>query len=122
MKTPILLAAAAALLIVDHAAQAASLERGLSSSEAARQSSDHGATDRSITEAIVVLVVLTLLTIVTGALLGRVAVEREVAREHSDATAETLQQSIARSSLLDGPPLKHFLDRGENRQIICHPI
>ena len=80
-------------------AQAASLERVLSSSEAARQSSDHEATDRSITEAIVVLVVLTLLTVVTGTLLGRVAVEREVARERSDATSETLQQSLLPSGL-----------------------
>ena len=80
-------------------ARAASLERVLSSREAARQSSDHEATDRSITEAIVVLVVLTLLTAVTGTLLGRVAVEREVARERSDATSETLQQSLLPSGL-----------------------
>lgn len=80
-------------------AQAASLERALSSREAARQRSDHGATDRSITEAVVALIVLTLLTVVTGTLLGRVAVEREVARERSEATSETLQQSLLPSCL-----------------------
>jgi len=79
--------------------EAASLERGLSGSEAARQNAAHDATDRSITEAIVVLVVLTLLTVATGTLIGRVAVEREVAREHSDATSETLQQSLLPSCL-----------------------
>ncbi len=84
-------------------ARTAALERALSASEAARQREAHDAADHSITEAIVALVVLTLLTVALGLILGRLAVERDLARERSEATSETLQQSILPSRLPEIP-------------------
>jgi serine phosphatase RsbU (regulator of sigma subunit) len=80
-------------------AQTAALQGSVSASELERQLAAHGAADRSITEAIVVLVVLTLLTIALGVILGRVAVERDRARQRSQAASETLQRGIVPAAL-----------------------
>ncbi len=58
-------------------ARTAALQLDVSRREAARQRDAHNAADRSITEAIVALVMLTLLTLVLGVILGRLAVERD---------------------------------------------
>jgi serine phosphatase RsbU (regulator of sigma subunit) len=52
------------------------------------------AAHRSEQEAIVVLVLLTVMTVLLGAVLGRLAVGREVARARSELTSRSLQESI----------------------------
>jgi serine phosphatase RsbU (regulator of sigma subunit) len=74
--------------------RAGQLEQLVSSSEAARQRAARQTANTSISEAIAVLVLLTLLTGAVGAYLGQLVVTRERARERSEATARTLQQSI----------------------------
>ena len=80
-------------------AQTAALQGSLSARELSRQQAARRAADRSITEAIVVLVVLTLLTITLGVILGRLAVERDRARQRSEAASETLQRGILPAGL-----------------------
>jgi CHASE3 domain sensor protein len=72
----------------------AELERAVSRSQAARQRSAHATANRSILEAIVVLVLLTVLTAALGGYLGHLVVTRERARRRSEATARVLQRSI----------------------------
>ncbi len=75
-------------------AQAAQLEGLVSAREATRQLAAKHTANRSIAEAIIVLVALTLLTALLGGWLGRVAVERERARQRSERTSQSLQESI----------------------------
>lgn len=74
--------------------QAGRLERSLSHISAARQRDARNTANNSVDESIAVLVLLTLLTCALGGYLGHLAVTRERAREHSEETARTLQQSI----------------------------
>ncbi len=80
-------------------AKAAGLERLLSSSQAARERSAHRTADSSTAEAIVVLVLLTLLTLALGGYLGHLVLARERARDESQAMTRTLQQSIMPSAI-----------------------
>ena len=83
-------------------ARVANLEQLLVSSEAQRQGAARSTADRSIVEAIVVLVLLTLLTAALGGYLGHLVVQRERAREQSERTSRTLQESILPSAI---PPV-----------------
>jgi serine phosphatase RsbU (regulator of sigma subunit) len=74
--------------------QASRLEQQLSRGGAIRQSSARSTANTSVDESIAVLVLLTLLTCALGGYLGHLAVARERAREQSDETARTLQESI----------------------------
>ena len=73
---------------------AGDLEQTLSHSSTARQREARATADRSVDESIAVLVLLTLLTCALGGYLGHLAVARDRARELSDETARTLQDSI----------------------------
>jgi CHASE3 domain sensor protein len=73
---------------------AGDLEQMLSHSSADRQRDARSTATTSVDESIAVLVLLTLLTCVLGGYLGHLAVAREHAREQSDTTARTLQESI----------------------------
>lgn len=73
---------------------AGSLEQTLSHSSANRQRDARSTANTSVDESIAVLVLLTLLTCALGGYLGHLIVARERAREQSDATARTLQESI----------------------------
>ena len=79
--------------------KAAALERLLSESEATRERAAGATANRSITEAIIVLALLTLLTVGVGGYLARLAVARDRAREQSERTSRTLQESILPSSV-----------------------
>ncbi len=70
------------------------LELALSRGDAMRQREAQSTANHSVDEAIAVLIVLTLLTAALGGYLGRLAVSRDRAREHSEETARTLQESI----------------------------
>jgi serine phosphatase RsbU (regulator of sigma subunit) len=70
------------------------LEQELSHSSAIRQRNAHNTANTSVDESVAVLVVLTLLTCALGGYLGHLAVARDRAREQSDETARTLQESI----------------------------
>lgn len=75
-------------------ARVARLERLISAQLTAREGAAHASADRSITEAILVLILLTGLTLLLGTALGRLAVARERARERSEHTADTLRRSL----------------------------
>ena len=74
--------------------QAGQLEQLLSRNSSIRQHNARGTADLSVDESIAVLVLLTLLTCALGGYLGHLAVARERAREHSEETTRTLQESI----------------------------
>lgn len=74
--------------------QAGRLEQQLSRSSAIGQRNAHDTANTSVDESIAVLVLLTLLTCALGGYLGHLAVARERAREQSEETARTLQESI----------------------------
>lgn len=80
-------------------ARVAALERLLANRQAQRQHNDRMTANRSIVEAIVVLVLLTLLIGAVGSYLGHLAVARDSAREQSETTSRTLQESILPSAL-----------------------
>lgn len=84
-------------------ARAAALERLLSGSQAARESSAHHTASSSIAEAIVVLVLLTLLTVALGGYLGHLVLARERAREESETMSRTLQESVMPAAIPDIP-------------------
>jgi serine phosphatase RsbU (regulator of sigma subunit) len=73
---------------------AGDLEQTLSHSSANRQRHARSTANTSVDESIAVLVLLTLLTCALGGYLGHLAVDRERAREQSETTARTLQESI----------------------------
>lgn len=75
-------------------ARVVGLERSLANSQAQRQRSVRGTANRSIADAIVVLVLLTLLTLAVGGYLARLALARDRAREESERTSRMLQESI----------------------------
>ena len=75
-------------------ARAAALEGLLAVRQSARQAAARHTADHSITEAIVLLVLLTGLTLLLGGYLGRMAVQRQIARDQALDTTRTLQQSI----------------------------
>ena len=79
--------------------QAGQLEQLLSHSSAIRQRNARSTANTSVDESIAVLVLLTLLTCALGGYLGHLAVARERARENSDETARTLQESILPSAM-----------------------
>ncbi len=74
--------------------RAAGLEQLLGARQAARQNAARLTANHSITEAIVLLVLLTGLTLLLGGYLGHLAVQREIARNQALETTRTLQQSI----------------------------
>lgn len=80
-------------------AQARALERLVSVSQAKRAKAVDSRASHSIESAIVVLVLLTGLTLLLGAYLGHLAVARERARERSEATSRTLQESLVPTRL-----------------------
>jgi serine phosphatase RsbU (regulator of sigma subunit) len=84
-------------------ARVAQLERLISSSQTARERSARHTANSSIAEAIVILVLLTLLTAALGGYLGHLAVARERARDQSEETTRTLQQSIMPSAVPEIP-------------------
>jgi len=86
-------------LVDDVRARTATLERLVTARQDARQTTAHRSADRSVAEAIIVLVVLTVLMVVIGAALGRLAVGQGVARERSERTNRTLQQSLLPQAL-----------------------
>lgn len=75
-------------------ARVADLEALLAHSQAQRQRNAREIANRSIVEAIVVLVLLTLLTGAVGGYLGHLAVARDRAREQSERTSRILQESV----------------------------
>lgn len=74
--------------------QAGQLEQVLSHGSAVRQQAARATANTSVDESVAVLVLLTLLTCALGGYLGHLAVARERAREQSDETARTLQESV----------------------------
>ncbi|MGA9857177.1 MAG: SpoIIE family protein phosphatase, partial [Solirubrobacteraceae bacterium] len=74
--------------------QAASLERLLSARERARQRTAKSEAAHATTEAIVVLVLLTGLTLLLGLVLGRLVISRDRARRRSEETADVLRASL----------------------------
>lgn len=84
-------------------ARVAQLEHLLSADQAARERSAHHTANTSIAEAIVVLVLLTLLTLVLGGYLGRLVLARERARDQSQAMTRTLQESLMPSAVPEIP-------------------
>jgi serine phosphatase RsbU (regulator of sigma subunit) len=78
---------------------AQALEQQLAQRGAIRQRGARNTANASVEDAIVVLVLLTLATALLGAYLGNLAVSRERARQDSDATARTLQESTLPSAL-----------------------
>lgn len=79
--------------------QTTTLQGLVATRQAARERSARGTANHSITDAIVLLVLLTLLTLVLGGYLGRLATSRERARELADRTTRTLQQSLVPRSV-----------------------
>lgn len=75
-------------------ARVSQLERLLATVQARQQRAARSTADRSIADAIIVLVLLTVLTAALGGYLGHLAVERDRAREQSERAFRTLQQSI----------------------------
>lgn len=73
---------------------AGGLEQTLSRTSANRQRDARSTANSSVDESIAVLVLLTLLTCALGGYLGHLAVSRERAREQSDITVRTLQESV----------------------------
>lgn len=86
-------------------ARAASLESTLSARERQRQTDARHSASRSITEAIVALALLTVLTALLGGFLAHLVVERDRARARSESTSRTLQQSILPLRI---PPIPGF--------------
>jgi serine phosphatase RsbU (regulator of sigma subunit) len=74
--------------------RAGELEQTLSHRSARRQRRARATANTSVDESIMVLILLTLLTCALGGYLGHLVVARERAREESEATARTLQESI----------------------------
>ena len=72
----------------------AALARQVSDRDDARQREAHSRANHSVTEAIIVLVLLTALTLLVGVILGRLVIARERARARSERTARTLQESL----------------------------
>lgn len=88
----------------------AALERLISTHQAARQRAARASANDAVREAIVVLVVLTVLTLALGGILGRLLVGRDRARREaetlyrrSEQTARTLQQSLLPARIPDVP-------------------
>ncbi len=75
-------------------ARTAALEQLVSAREVKRQRTAHSEASNAVTEAIIVLALLTMLTLLLGVLLGRLAVGRELARERSESTNRILQESL----------------------------
>jgi serine phosphatase RsbU (regulator of sigma subunit) len=78
----------------DIRARATMLERLVSANQLMRQSRARASANHSIITAILALVILTVLTAIVGALLGHFALERDRARELSERTTRSLQESI----------------------------
>jgi serine phosphatase RsbU (regulator of sigma subunit) len=75
-------------------AQSAFLERLIARTQATRERAAHDIANTSIAEAIVALVLLTLLVAGVGGLLGHLVVDRERALQRSEQTTRSLQRSI----------------------------
>jgi serine phosphatase RsbU (regulator of sigma subunit) len=75
-------------------AQTAALENAVSARQTERQQMSRDSADTAVAEAIAVLVALTLLTVLLGAFLGRLALARDRARARSEQTAAILQRSL----------------------------
>jgi serine phosphatase RsbU (regulator of sigma subunit) len=80
-------------------ATTATLERLVQQREQLRQRAAAAEAGHATTEAIVVLVLLTALTLLLGAYLGRLVISRERARRQSEATTRVLRQSLLPSEI-----------------------
>jgi serine phosphatase RsbU (regulator of sigma subunit) len=78
---------------------AGALERSVSARERVRQNAAKAKASHSTVEAIVVLVLLTLGTVLLGVFLGYLALSRERARRRSERTVEVLRQSLLPTAL-----------------------
>ncbi len=87
-------------------ARTASLEHSLTAQTAGSERAAHHSADEAVAEAIAVLVALTALTLVLGGYLGRLAVQRDQARQRSESTARTLQQSLLPTAVPEVPGLE----------------
>jgi phosphoserine phosphatase RsbU/P len=104
-------------------AQTASLERLISTRQAARQRSARSSANSAVAVAIVVLIVLTALTIALGGVLGWLLLTRERALERarslyrrSKQTTRTLQESLLPATIPDIPSCQlavRFVPAGE---------
>jgi serine phosphatase RsbU (regulator of sigma subunit) len=83
-------------------ARTGTLARLVSARDDVRQHEAHARANRSVSEAIIVLVLLTALTLLVGVVLGRLVIARERARARSERTARTLQESLLPGEL---PPI-----------------
>jgi serine phosphatase RsbU (regulator of sigma subunit) len=79
--------------------RAATLERQVSARERARQTGAKTEASHSTVEAILVLVLLTLATVLLGVFLGRLVLSRERARGRSERTVDVLRQSLLPTEL-----------------------
>jgi serine phosphatase RsbU (regulator of sigma subunit) len=80
-------------------ARTASLENVVTARDRARQQTARLEAGHATTEAIVVLVLLTVLTLLLGGFLGRLVISRELARRASEETTQVLRQSLRPSAL-----------------------
>jgi CHASE3 domain sensor protein len=88
----------------------ATLERSISTRQAARQRAARTSANNAVRVAVVVLIALTILTLALGGILGRLLVGRERARQRAEElyrrteqTARTLQQSLLPAHIPDVP-------------------
>ena len=75
-------------------ARTAALAHQVSARDDARQRQAHVRASHSVTEAIIVLILLTALTLLVGVILARLVIGRERARARTERTARTLQESL----------------------------
>jgi serine phosphatase RsbU (regulator of sigma subunit) len=83
-------------------ADTAGLERLVAARQRARGRTARSSAAHSIAEAIVVLALLTILTVLLGAVLGRLVISRDRAHAQSERTARTLRESLMPGEL---PPV-----------------
>ena len=86
-------------LVDEVRATTTSLERMVSARERARQDGAQSEAAHATTEAIIVLVLLTVLTLLLGGFLGRLVISRERARGQAEATTTVLRQSLLPSAV-----------------------
>ncbi len=80
-------------------ARTTSLENVVTARDRVRQQTARRDAGHATTEAIVVLVLLTVLTLLLGGFLGRLVISRERARRRSEETTQVLRQSLRPSAL-----------------------
>ncbi|HEX4011382.1 MAG TPA: SpoIIE family protein phosphatase [Solirubrobacteraceae bacterium] len=86
-------------LVDDIRSQTQALETLVSDRERARQLAARSAASRATREAIAVLILLTVFTLLLGAFLGRLVISRDRARRRSEETTDVLRQSLLPSTI-----------------------